>query len=302
MIKKVFLCISLGCVFAALGCSTVQRSSLPNSMEATPPLFPGMKSTQQKDIVGPPEAFGPGVQQGSSVYGPELNQVRPVVLVLGPGMARGFAYVGVLEALHENKIPIAAICGAEIGALVGALYATSSSVNQFEWKILKLKEELFVSRTLLGGQKARSELNGPLIDFIRQVFGDKKLSDALIPIHVVGSTKKQSIELIQSGSLSQAVERTMGGQHSEPSVGMLVDDARSLNLGPVVVVDVLTSRDSARARDQRSKADFELRPDLVGIGYLDFNQKTEAAFRGKSAIIQNISEIKRQVGGTIIRE
>ena len=56
----------------------------------------------------------------------EARPVRPIVLVLGPGMARGFAFAGVLRALNEAKIPIGAVIGTEMGALVSALYADSN--------------------------------------------------------------------------------------------------------------------------------------------------------------------------------
>ena len=50
---------------------------------------------------------------------------RPRVgLALGGGSARGLAHVGVLEWLEEHRIPVDAIAGTSIGALVGAAYAT----------------------------------------------------------------------------------------------------------------------------------------------------------------------------------
>lgn len=44
-------------------------------------------------------------------------------LVLGGGGARGFAHVGVIQALEEENIPIDVVGGTSMGALVGALYA-----------------------------------------------------------------------------------------------------------------------------------------------------------------------------------
>src|SRR3989339_124484 len=46
---------------------------------------------------------------------------RPkVVLVLGGGGARGLAHVGVLKVLKEEGIPVDAVVGASVGALIGA--------------------------------------------------------------------------------------------------------------------------------------------------------------------------------------
>src|SRR6185437_12609417 len=71
---------------------------------------------------------------------------RPVVLVLGPGLARGYAYVGAIRALTEAKVPIGAILGTEMGALVGSLYAMDAKINQFEWAMLKFREGAFESQ------------------------------------------------------------------------------------------------------------------------------------------------------------
>ncbi len=44
-------------------------------------------------------------------------------LVLGSGGARGFAHLGVLQALHENRLRPDFISGCSMGAIIGGLYA-----------------------------------------------------------------------------------------------------------------------------------------------------------------------------------
>jgi NTE family protein len=58
-----------------------------------------------------------------------LNQPR-VALVLGAGGARGFAHLGVLEALEEAHIPIDVVSGASAGSIVAALYADNGSAKK----------------------------------------------------------------------------------------------------------------------------------------------------------------------------
>ncbi|MCG2839695.1 patatin-like phospholipase family protein [Sandaracinobacter sp. RS1-74] len=53
---------------------------------------------------------------------PAPGQPR-IGLVLGGGGARGFAHVGVLQVLEENRIPVHAVAGTSMGAVVGSLYA-----------------------------------------------------------------------------------------------------------------------------------------------------------------------------------
>ncbi len=61
------------------------------------------------------------------------NGGRPRVgLVLGGGGARGAAHIGVLKELERLRVPIDAIVGTSMGAIVGGLYASGMSVEELE--------------------------------------------------------------------------------------------------------------------------------------------------------------------------
>jgi NTE family protein len=61
------------------------------------------------------------------------EQARPRVgLVLSGGGARGAAHVGVLKVLEQMHVPIDAIAGTSMGAVVGGLYASGMSAAQIE--------------------------------------------------------------------------------------------------------------------------------------------------------------------------
>ncbi|MCW7538548.1 patatin-like phospholipase family protein [Aquabacterium sp. A7-Y] len=61
------------------------------------------------------------------------EQARPkVCLVLSGGGARGAAHVGVLKVLEELRVPIDCIAGTSMGAIVGAAYASGTSVDEME--------------------------------------------------------------------------------------------------------------------------------------------------------------------------
>lgn len=101
---------------------------------------------------------------------------RAVALVLAGGGARGFAHVGVLEALTEMRVPIDLIGGSSMGAIVGAGLA-------MDWDLGELTERLkqtFVDRNplndytlplvaLLRGRKVGNAL--------RQHFGSQRIED-----------------------------------------------------------------------------------------------------------------------------
>jgi NTE family protein len=55
-----------------------------------------------------------------------------VGLVLSGGGARGLAHVGVLQALEELRIPVDAIAGTSMGAVVGGLYASGMTAGEID--------------------------------------------------------------------------------------------------------------------------------------------------------------------------
>lgn len=67
-----------------------------------------------------------------------------VALVLGGGGARGFAHVGVIHVLEQEKIPVDLVVGTSVGSLIGALYADLGDAFELEaiaWQIQR--DDLF---------------------------------------------------------------------------------------------------------------------------------------------------------------
>lgn len=78
-----------------------------------------------------------GASSISPVLAAATEQSRPRVgLVLSGGGARGAAHVGVLKVLDEMRIPIDAIAGTSMGAVVGGLYASGMPIADVE-KLLR---------------------------------------------------------------------------------------------------------------------------------------------------------------------
>jgi len=74
---------------------------------------------------------------------------RPRIgLVLGGGGARGAAHIGVLRELERLRIPIDAIAGTSMGAIVGSLYASGKTPDELEDLVLSINwADAFVDST-----------------------------------------------------------------------------------------------------------------------------------------------------------
>lgn len=73
-----------------------------------------------------------GVQAAESAITGSPEARPRIGLVLSGGGARGAAHVGVLRVLEEMRIPVDAIAGTSMGAVVGGLYASGMSAGEIE--------------------------------------------------------------------------------------------------------------------------------------------------------------------------
>lgn len=83
-------------------------------------LFPAVVPVQAQQEAGEP------IRQED-----DEDRLR-VGLVLGGGGARGAAHIGVIKELERQRVPIHAIVGTSMGAIVGGLYATGVSAEELE--------------------------------------------------------------------------------------------------------------------------------------------------------------------------
>jgi len=72
-----------------------------------------------------------GAQEAGSGSAAGRDARRPRIgLALSGGAARGFAHVGVLQAIEEAGVPIDVIAGTSMGSVIGGLYAAGLSTNE----------------------------------------------------------------------------------------------------------------------------------------------------------------------------
>lgn len=111
---------------------------------------------------------------------------RAQALVLGGGGARGLAHLGVMRALEEARVPVDAVGGTSIGAIMGAGWAMGWAAEEREARAIAA----FVrTRFLLGLTFPLVSLSSSrkLTGLLRRDFGDAQIEDLPVPYFCVSA-------------------------------------------------------------------------------------------------------------------
>lgn len=187
---------------------------------------------------------------------------RAVGLVLGGGGARGFAHIGVIRALVEAGVPIDAIGGTSMGAVIAAQYASGHdvagllAVNRREWiERNPLNDKTLPVVALLACRR---------IDrMMTSLYGTTQIEDLWLKYFCVSCDLTQAEAVVHDrGPLARGVRASMSlpgiaiplheGQSLLVDGGVLnnvpADVMKRLCRGPVVAVDVTPKKDLAVER------------------------------------------------------
>lgn len=162
---------------------------------------------------------------------------KKIGLVLGGGVARGIAHIGVLKVIDKYNIPIDFISATSSGAISGAAYAAGMEIRLIEeigmrisWG--KLLRVAFFRPGFVSGDAIK--------DLITKYVGDKTFSELKIPLAVVATDVRTGAPVvINRGNVAKAVAASSAfpGLFAPEEVNQrfVMDGAISLNL-PVDVV------------------------------------------------------------------
>ena len=180
-----------------------------------------------------------------------MRKVR-IGLALGSGAAKGWAHIGVINALERAGIEIDVVAGCSVGALVGSAYVNNrlgvmekwvSAVRY--WDVIRLMDLSWQRGGLLRGDRVFSH--------IRQLIPNELIEGCNKPFGVVASNLSTGRELwLTEGDLHQAVRASCSMPGLLPPVGYngywLVDGAvvnpvpisltRALGADIVIAVDL----------------------------------------------------------------
>lgn len=247
-----------------------------------------------------------------------------IALVLGEGIARSFAAVGVIKALDEVQIPIHLVIGSGLGSLIGALYANKQSANDLEWHAMAFKKDDYFDEGFLGTSGLISGKR--MHQFLKSRLVHTEIENLPIPfISVTTNLKTGTPYLFERGSISKAVQAGIAipglfaaVEHSdmllvsgEISGGIPVDVAVQKGADLIIAVDLTQgiehyrfskARDiaiqtykissSALSQEQLKRAHVVIRPDISHIDVLDFSRKREIMLAGYQATQDVLPKLK----------
>ncbi len=140
---------------------------------------------------------------------PRRSEPIRVALALGSGGARGYAHIGVIEALAARGYDIVGISGSSMGALVGGLQAAGKLDEFADWA--KSLTQRTILRLLDPSISAAGVMRaGKILDAVRDILGPVAIEELPIPYTAVATDLLTGKSVwFQRGPLDEAIRASI---------------------------------------------------------------------------------------------
>lgn len=282
-----------------------------------------------------PQATAPPERPSAAVIAPSsvpavVAAKRPprIGLALGGGAARGFAHVGVIQALEAAGLKPDLVVGTSAGSLVAALYASGKTPNELQQIAESMEEAAITDWTL--PVFSRGMLRGEaLARYVAQKVDHKLIEQMPLPLGIVATDlqngqgvlfrKGDTATAVRASSAVPAVFQPVKISGRDYVDGGLVSPvpvryAREMGAELVIAVDISSPPEGNTASDalqillqtfaimgksingfELREADVVVRPPLVGVKSADFSARRKSIEIGRQAMAQLIPELKAQL-------
>ena len=278
---------------------------------------------------GAPKPVPPVVAVAPPAAVPPLAAVPPrrlrIGLALGGGAARGFAHIGVIQALEENGFAPDLVVGTSAGSLVAALYASGKNGRELALIADAMDETAFADWAYPGRGLLRGEA---LAKFVRDKTGHRNIEQMRIPLGIAATDLDSgSGVLFQRGDTGTAVRASSAvpavfqpvkiGPREYVDGGLSapipVHHARQMGAEFVIAVDISAvpegnaTGDAARMLMQtfaimgRSlknhelrEADVVLQPLLSAVSGTDFTTRRQSIKAGRDVTLAHLGELRER--------
>lgn len=255
-------------------------------------------------------------------------QKQPKVgLVLGGGVARGIAHIGVLKVLKEYKVPIDFIVGSSSGSIVAAVYAAGLEISLIEQIAKRIHWRELMRLTFFKPGFIPAEA---IADFFDKYIGGKSFNELPLPFAAVATDVLTGEKVVISEG---QVARAIAASASFPgffapleingrvlvdggiSSNVPVDVAREMGAEYVIASDVVPSKyihslpsdpwtslghsldmmlkRMSREECQRADVVIELQMEDEDIWHLDLHKAEKLIQAGEIAAHRAIHQIKK---------
>lgn len=257
----------------------------------------------------------------------EGSTARPkVALVLGGGAARGFAHIGVIRVLEQEKIPVDMVVGTSVGSLIGALYAHEGNSFELEWTAFGLEKDDLLDYALLSA--TMGPIKGDRLEaWVARRVPVLNIENLKLPFAAVATDLNRGTRVVlDRGPLARAIRASCAipgvFQPVEYQGRLLVDGgtvdnlpvavAREKGADIVIAVDIsqnVTNYNISNLVDvtlqavyimfnenvalRRRDADVLITPAVGDVAMLDFTQKKRTMQAGMQAARDALPAIRR---------
>ena len=263
------------------------------------------------------------------VIAPPVRLKPPLIgLVLGGGAARGFAHIGVIQALEEAGIRPDLVVGTSAGSVVATLYASGKSGKELQ-KVAESMEEASFSDWQLPFFKPGVLKGEALARFISRQVGGKQIQDLPMSLGVVATDLDSGRGvLFQRGDAASAVRASSaipalfqpvlisGREYVDGGLvaPVPVQFARQMGAQVVIAVDISGAPQGNSASDtfhilmqtfsimgksisafELREADVVVRPLLTGLSSASFASRTQAISAGHQAMVPWIGKLRSTI-------
>jgi NTE family protein len=266
---------------------------------------------------------------------PALVPVGPppkpkIALVLGGGAARGFAHIGVIRTLEQEKVPIDMVVGTSVGSLIGAIYAADQNSFNLEWTAFQLeKDDIFdfgVMNAVTGLGLAKGD---KLEEWVKGHVKTANIENMKVPFAAVATDLNWGNKVVlDKGSVAKAVRASSAipgvfqpVQHQGKFLvdGGVVDNipisvAKAKGADIVIAVDIshnignpnitnlvgVTLQATSimfalNVEHSKKDADVLITPAVGDVGMLDFTQKKRCMQAGIEATQKAMPGIRKVI-------
>lgn len=247
-------------------------------------------------------------------------------LALGGGAARGFAHIGVIQALESAGLRPDLVVGTSAGSLVAALWASGRNGQDLAGLAQSMDESALTDWAFPGRGLIRGEA---LARYVREQTGGRSIEQMPIPLGIVACDLDTGQPILfQRGDTGSAVRASSAvpavfqpvriGSREYVDGGLVspvpVRFARQMGAELVIAVDISTVPDGNATGDPfkillqtfaimgRSINQFELRdadvvvrPALNGVSGADFSARSRAIQAGRVAGNQAIGALRARL-------